>query len=95
VRGITDLYSTIRARLRRHHPRTEQAGRPSRTVDITLEITEGPEVYVERINITGNTRSEDRILRRELPFVEGDLFTLQKLQRAKQRPDQPRLLRDG
>src|SRR4029079_10072258 len=57
----------------------------ARTVDITLEVTEGPEVYVERINITGNTRSEDKILRRELPFVEGDLFTLQKLQRAKQR----------
>ena len=84
VRGITDLYSTIGRASADIAPRTEQQA-ATRTVDITLEITEGPEVYVERINITGNTRSEDRILRRELPFVEGDLFTLQKLQRAKQR----------
>lgn len=84
VRGITDLYSTIGRASVDIIPRTEQQA-ATRTVDITLEITEGPEVYVERINITGNTRSEDRILRRELPFVEGDLFTLQKLQRAKQR----------
>jgi outer membrane protein insertion porin family len=46
---------------------------------------EGPETYVERINISGNTRSEEKILRREIPMAEGDLFTSQKLTRAKQR----------
>ena len=84
VRGITDLYSTIGRASADILPRTEQQA-ATRTMDITIEIIEGPEVYVERINITGNTRSEDRILRRELPFVEGDLYTLQKLQRARQR----------
>jgi outer membrane protein insertion porin family len=84
VRAITDLYSTIGRASVDVLPRTEQQA-ATRTVDVTLEITEGPEVYVERINITGNTRSEDRILRRELPFVEGDLYTLQKLTRARQR----------
>ena len=84
VRGITDLYSTIGRASADILPRTEQQA-ATRTMDITVEIIEGPEVYVERINITGNTRSEDRILRRELPFVEGDLYTLQKLQRARQR----------
>jgi outer membrane protein insertion porin family len=84
VRSITDLYSTIGRASVDVLPRTEQQA-ATRTVDVTLEVTEGPEVYVERINITGNTRSEDRILRRELPFVEGDLYTLQKLQRARQR----------
>jgi outer membrane protein insertion porin family len=84
VRGITDLYSTIGRASADVLPRTE-AQPANRTVDVTIEVTEGPEVYVERINITGNTRSEDRILRREIPFVEGDLFTLQKLQRARQR----------
>ena len=38
---------------------------------MTFEIIEGPEVYVERINITGNVRSQDQILRRELPMHEG------------------------
>ena len=84
VRSITDLYSTIGRASADILPRTDPQA-ASRTVDVTIEVVEGPEVYVERINITGNTRSEDRILRRELPFVEGDLFTLQKLQRAKQR----------
>jgi outer membrane protein insertion porin family len=84
TRNIADLYSTIGRASADIVPRTEQQPTTS-TVDVAVEITEGPEVYVERINITGNTRSEDRILRREVPFVEGDLFTLQKLQRARQR----------
>jgi outer membrane protein insertion porin family len=84
VRNVTDLYSTIGRASADVFPRTEQQPATS-TVDINVEVIEGPEVYVERINITGNTRSEDRILRREIPFVEGDLFTLQKLQRARQR----------
>jgi outer membrane protein insertion porin family len=40
---------------------------------------------VERINISGNTRSQEKILRREIPMHEGDLFTTQKLERAKQK----------
>jgi outer membrane protein insertion porin family len=83
VRNVTDLYSTIGRASADILPRTDQQA--STTIEITIEVTEGPEVYVERINITGNTRSEDRILRREIPFVEGDMFTLQKLQRARQR----------
>jgi outer membrane protein insertion porin family len=83
VRNVTDLYSTIGRASADVLPRTDQ--QPGTTIDVSIEVTEGPEVYVERINITGNTRSEDRILRREIPFVEGDLFTLQKLQRARQR----------
>ncbi len=42
-------------------------------------------MFVERINIAGNTRSEEKILRREIPMAEGDLFTTQKLARAKQK----------
>ena len=48
-------------------------------------IVEGPETYVERINISGNTRTEERVLRRELPIAEGDLFMSQKLAQLKQR----------
>jgi outer membrane protein insertion porin family len=84
VRGISDLYSTIGHASAEVVPRTDQQP-ATLTMDVTIEVTEGPEVYVERINISGNTRSEDRILRREIPFVEGDLFTLQKLQRTRQR----------
>jgi outer membrane protein insertion porin family len=84
VSSINDLYSTIGRASVDVLPRTENIPSPP-TVNIVFEITEGPEVYVERINIAGNTRSEDKILRREIPMAEGDLFTLKKMNTARQR----------
>jgi outer membrane protein insertion porin family len=84
VNSIADLYSTIGRASADVTPRTEQIAAEAK-VNITLDIVEGPVVYVERINISGNQRSEDKILRREIPMVEGDMFTLQKLTRARQR----------
>lgn len=83
IREITDLYSTIGRAAVDVVPRTER--KPDANVTLLFEVEEGPEVYVERINISGNLRSQDKILRREIPMAEGDLFTLQKLQRARQR----------
>jgi outer membrane protein insertion porin family len=37
------------------------------TVDVTFDIQEGPRVYVERINISGNTRTLDKVIRRVPP----------------------------
>lgn len=84
VTGITELYSAIGRASADVNPATMQ-DIPNRVVNVVFEIVEGPETYVERINITGNTRSEEKILRREIPMAEGDLFTSQKLARAKQR----------
>lgn len=84
VNSIADLYSTIGRASADITPRTDQVAATAK-INITLEIAEGPVVYVERINISGNLRSEDKILRREVPMIEGDMFTLQKLQRARQR----------
>jgi outer membrane protein insertion porin family len=84
VQAITDLYSTIGRASVEVIPRTDNITSPP-TVNITYEITEGPEVYVERINIAGNTRSEDKILRREIPMAEGELFTLKKMNTGRQR----------
>lgn len=84
VRAILDLYSTIGRASADVAPRTQNVAAPP-VVNVTLDVVEGPETYVERINIAGNVRSEDKILRREIPMVEGDLFTLQKLNLARQR----------
>jgi outer membrane protein insertion porin family len=84
VTGIVDLYSAIGRAAADVTPSTMQ-DIPNRLVNVVFEIAEGPETYVERINITGNTRSEEKILRREIPMAEGDLFTTQKLTRARQR----------
>ena len=83
-RGIENLYSTIGRASADVLPKTEQAQTPN-VLQVTFEITEGPEVYVERINITGNTRSQEKILRREIPLNEGELYTLQKRERARQK----------
>ncbi len=48
--------------------------RETQTVDITYVINESPRVYLERIDIVGNTRTLDRVIRRELDIVEGDAF---------------------
>jgi outer membrane protein insertion porin family len=45
-----------------------------KTVDITFNINEGPKVYVSRINITGNTRTVDKVIRRAFTFSEGDPY---------------------
>jgi len=55
------------------------------TIDVTYNIKEGPRVYVERININGNLRTQDQVIRRELRLVEGDAFNSSKLQRSEQR----------
>jgi outer membrane protein insertion porin family len=57
----------------------------TRTIDVAYNVKEGPRVYVERINITGNTRTLDRVIRREFRLVEGDAFNTSKLQRSEQR----------
>jgi outer membrane protein insertion porin family len=55
------------------------------TVDLTLLIDEGPHVYVERINIRGNTRTRDYVIRREFDIVEGDAFNRALIDRAERR----------
>jgi outer membrane protein insertion porin family len=57
----------------------------NRTVDVTYSIKEGPRVYVERINITGNVRTLDKVIRREFRLVEGDAFNSAKLRLSQQR----------
>ena len=44
----------------------------NRLIHVTYFIEEGPRVYIERINITGNTRTKDHVIRREVRLAEGD-----------------------
>ncbi|SLN54073.1 outer membrane protein assembly factor BamA [Oceanibacterium hippocampi] len=65
-------------------PKVER-DRENLTIGLTYQIDEGPRVYVERINITGNVRTLDRVIRREFRMVEGDAFNTAKLRRSQQR----------
>ncbi len=62
-----------------------ERNRDARTIDLTYEIAEGSRVFVERINITGNFRTLDEVIRREFRLVEGDAFSSAKLRRSRQR----------
>ena len=59
--------------------------RKTHTIDITFDVQEGPRVYVERIDIVGNVRTLDKVIRREFQLVEGDAFNTEKMQRSQQR----------
>jgi outer membrane protein insertion porin family len=54
-------------------------------LDVTFEVNEGPRVYVERINIHGNTRTLDRVIRREIRIAEGDPYNQVLVDRSKTR----------
>jgi outer membrane protein insertion porin family len=84
IRGIVDRYSEI-GRARAEVTPETQTDTTSQLVNVTFSIVEGSEVFVERINISGNTRSSETVLRRELRLAEGDLFVFQKLTRSRQR----------
>jgi len=57
----------------------------TRTVSITFVIEEGPRVYIERIDIRGNTRTHDEVIRREFDLVEGDGYNRVLMERAERR----------
>ncbi|MBG51949.1 MAG: outer membrane protein assembly factor BamA [Rhodobiaceae bacterium] len=67
-------FSEVRPRVRRD--------KEARTANIVYRITEGPRAYVERINIAGNVRTLDRVIRREMRMSEGDAFNRVLLERS-------------
>ncbi len=57
----------------------------ARTVDIVFELVEGERVFIERIDISGNTRTLDRVVRRQFNVVEGDAFNAREIRNAENR----------
>ena len=68
-------FADIRARTRRD--------RENNLIRVEYVIEEGPRVYVERININGNDRTHDEVLRREMRISEGDAFNRVMLERSR------------
>ncbi len=63
-------------------PKRDEA---SRTISMAIEVQEGTPIYVERIEVVGNTQTKDFVIRRELRFVEGDRINAFILERARKR----------
>jgi outer membrane protein insertion porin family len=51
-------------------------------IDVTYNIVEGPRIYVQRVEVTGNERTLDRIIRRNVRLAEGDAFNEARLRRS-------------
>jgi outer membrane protein insertion porin family len=60
-----------------------RANAETNTVDVTFNIREGQRVYVDRINVVGNTRTLDNVIRREMMLSEGDAFNRTLLERSR------------
>lgn len=54
-------------------------------IDVTFVIDEGPRAYIERIEVHGNTRTKDYVIRRELDFAEGDAYNKTLIDQAERR----------
>ncbi|MBI3676538.1 MAG: outer membrane protein assembly factor BamA [Proteobacteria bacterium] len=66
------------------HPRIKR-DRATHTIEVIFNIEQGPRVYVEKINITGNQRTLDKVIRREFRMVEGDAFNRVLMDRSRTR----------
>jgi outer membrane protein insertion porin family len=70
---LTDLYAEKGYAFAEVRPRVDKA-QDSKRVDIILDIDQGPLVYFNRVEIQGNTRTRDNVIRRDLSVKEGGLF---------------------
>lgn len=59
--------------------------REEKIIDIDFIIQETPRIYIDQIIINGNTRTLDKVIRRELRMKEGDPYNINKINRSKQR----------
>ena len=57
----------------------------ARTIDVGFVVDDGPRVYIERINVRGNTRTRDYVVRREFDLTEGDAYNRLLIDRAERR----------
>lgn len=55
------------------------------TIDVAFTLDEGSQSYVERVNISGNTRTKDKVIRRELALTPGDIFNTVRVDASKAR----------
>ena len=84
VTALSDIVGTLGYAFVEVRPNI-QRNKDELTVDVTFDIQEGPRVYVERINISGNTRTLDKVIRREFRLAEGDAFSTAKVRRSQER----------
>lgn len=62
-----------------------QRDKDTKTMSVTFNVAETPRVYVERIDVNGNTNTRDKVIRREFRLAEGDPFNSIRVKRSRDR----------
>lgn len=81
---IADLYSKKGYAYADANP-VSKLNDEDRTVDLSIDVDKGKKVYVGSIEVLGNLKTRDNVIRREFRLKEGELFDSSKLKRSKQR----------
>jgi outer membrane protein insertion porin family len=84
ITALTDVYGDVGYAFVNVTPDTAVSP-AEKTVDVTYKVSKGPEVYIDRITITGNTKTRDKVVRRELQLEEQQRFAGSKLRRSQER----------
>ncbi len=84
VLTITDIYQDMGYAFAEVSP-TTMIDDNNHIVNATFNITKNQEVYFNRINIVGNARTRDKVVRRELKFAEGDRFSITNIKDSKKK----------
>jgi outer membrane protein insertion porin family len=83
ITNLTDRYASKGYAFVDISPQTV-VHKESDLVDLIFEIRQGSKVYFERITILGDTKTRDKVIRRELPAVEGELYSSEALKKARE-----------
>ena len=82
--AVGDIYRDMGYAYANVNPLT-QLDEQKRILDLTFDVQPGQKVYFEKIEMTGNTRTRDKVIRRELRIYEGELFSATGIKLSKQR----------
>ncbi|MDO8426487.1 MAG: outer membrane protein assembly factor BamA [Deltaproteobacteria bacterium] len=82
VDAVTDVYGDKGYAYADIKPVT-QVNPEKRTIDITVDIKKNDLVYIERIDISGNVRTRDKVIRREMELGEGGLYASSEIKRSR------------
>src|SRR3990172_4667897 len=82
ISTISDLYSDKGFAFVQVEPVTKVNGE-EKNVDVALVVTRGPPVYFNRIMVAGNTKTRDKVVRREMEVVEQELFSGDKIKKSR------------
>ncbi len=80
---ITDMTADKGYAFNNVDPKTKP-DQEKKTLDLTFDVEKGELVYIERISIAGNSKTRDKVVRREMRLMEGELYSATGFKRSKQ-----------